>query len=296
MAQTYTAYGLGIRSELPLPELQKGRYGNDVEIRLGTVDKITSEDRSVRHAARISAHEAYLFWQEVGSFGVEEGARITVEPASGADIEGVRLLLLGSVFGVLLHQRGELLLHASSVVVDGQVIAFMGHSGWGKSTMAAAFHAEGYNVVADDITTVRIRPGGAYAIPGYPQIKLRPDSAHAVGRSPGTLPRLHSRLEKHALRFDSGFARESLPIRRIYLLAEGNLPAIENVVPQQALMELVRHSYAAGILKSTGAIASNMRQCAGVVNNVPVRRLRKGASLASLPTLVRMVRNDLATN
>jgi hypothetical protein len=250
----------------------------------------------VRHAARVSAHEAFLYWQEVGAFGVQEGTRITVEPAPGADEEGVRLLLLGSVFGVLLHQRGELLLHASSVVIDGQVVAFMGHSGWGKSTMAAAFHAEGYNVVADDITTVRIRPEGAFAIPGYPQIKLRPDSANAVGQAPGTLPRLHSRLEKHALRFDRGFARESLPIGRIYLLSEGTSPGIENVAPQQALMELVRHSYAAGILKSTGAVADNMRQCAGVVNNVPVRRLRKGASLEALPMLVRMVRNDIATN
>src|SRR5436309_1183330 len=114
MPYTYSAYGLGIRSELLLPELEQSRSGHDVEIRLGSVDRITADDRRVRHAARVSAREAFLYWQEVGAFGVEEGARITVEPAPGADEEGVRLLLLGSVFGVLLHQRGELLLHASS--------------------------------------------------------------------------------------------------------------------------------------------------------------------------------------
>jgi hypothetical protein len=40
-------------------------------------------------------------------------------------------------------------------------------------------------------------------------------------------------------------------LRRLYVLAEGASPEVEEVPPTEALIELVRHSYAAGILKST---------------------------------------------
>ena len=45
---------------------------------------------------------------KVGRYRIEAGNRITVESEPGVPERNVRLFLLGSAFGVLLHQRGLL--------------------------------------------------------------------------------------------------------------------------------------------------------------------------------------------
>ena len=53
------------------------------------------------------------------------------------------------------HLRGEIALHASAVVIEGHAIAFLGASGAGKSTMAAALCVRpGTQLAADDIVYV----------------------------------------------------------------------------------------------------------------------------------------------
>ena len=81
-------------------------------------------------------------------------AEIVAEPRQGVPDSNVRLFLLGSAMGALLHQRGLLPLHTNAVEVGGRAFAFMGKSGAGKSTLAAWFHDRGFRIVADDVCVV----------------------------------------------------------------------------------------------------------------------------------------------
>ena len=76
----------------------------------------------------------------------------TAEGSLGSDI---RVFLLGSCLGALLHQRGVLALHASAIETDQGAVLFMGDSGMGKSTTLQAFIKRGYKMLADDITRGR---------------------------------------------------------------------------------------------------------------------------------------------
>ena len=63
----------------------------------------------------------------------------------------------------ILGRRSGVILHASSVVVDGRSFLFLGHSGAGKSTMAEIASSCGAEVLSDDRTIVTIEHGVATA-------------------------------------------------------------------------------------------------------------------------------------
>lgn len=288
----YTAYGLGIHSFLPLPELVAGNGKADVIFRPGKVNGANLQTLDEARSFKATSNEAYYSMEGVGRFLVRGGQEVIVDPSPGADERTVRLCLLGPIAALLLHQRGRLILHASAVAVGGNAIAFMGGQGWGKSTIAAAFHVRGHGTLADDVTALQLDSGRPMALPAFPQIKLWPNSIVALGDVPETLPIVHPDFAKRAFRVTSGFADAPLPLKRIYVLASGPRVEIESLSPQEALVELIGHSYAARfgkeLLQATG-IATHFKQCAQVVQNTCLYRFRRPASLSVLDEHVSML-------
>lgn len=289
----YTAYGLGICSALPLPELVPGEAVADVEIRLGRVDPFLPEATRTGTGFRATAQEARFFYEAVGTFLVRGGREIVLEPAPGVEERTLRLFILGPALAILLQQKGRLILHASAISISGGAVALLGGPGWGKSTLAAAIHSRGHGMVADDVTAIQIETISPMVFPGFPQLKLWPEAAVALGYPLETLPQLHPQLQKRARRITHGFSLVPLPLRCIYVLAESTVQEIEPLRPQEALVELVRHSYGVRLLAGTGASA-HFLQCAHVVQSVAIRRLKRHRSLAALPDLAQMVEADLA--
>jgi hypothetical protein len=183
-------------------------------------------------------------------------------------------------------------LHASAVALDGGAVAFLGGPGWGKSTLAAALYARGHGILADDVTAVDADAGSPMVFPGFPQLKLWPEAAAALGDAPETLPRIHPMLEKRARPAGRGFPEAPLPLRRIHVLARGPAHEIEPLRPQEALLELVRHSYCARLLQALDA-RRHFLHCARLANCVPVCRLKGERSLSALPDLAHLVEEDL---
>jgi hypothetical protein len=282
---SYFAYGLGIHSVLPLPELVTSEVAADVVVRLGKVERSATTLDARGCGFWATTDEACHFVEEAGAFLARGGREIIVEPAPNAEARVLRLAILGPTLGLLLHQREFFIVHASAVEVAGTAVAFMGGAGWGKSTLAAVMHGRGHGVVADDITAIDVGTGCPMVSPGFPQLKLWPDALDSLGEVSETLPRLHPLFEKRAHRIVQEFSRSPLPLRCIYVLARGADAAIEPLPAQEALLELVRHWYGARfgmeLLRPLG-VASVFSQCAQLANTVPVYRLRRPPSLATL--------------
>lgn len=294
----YVAYGLTISSEVPLPELVAcptvgaGRQA-DVVVRLGQINR-QPEQQTARyqdggHFLWSSEQEACLYYPEVGLLLVLGGREIVADPMPGIEARTLRLCLLGPALGVILHQRGLLPLHASAVQINGACVAFLGNSGWGKSTMAAALYARGNRIVVDDIVAVHIADQQVVVWPGFPQIKLWPDAAQALGDNPATLPQLEPCSPKRSRRVTDSFAASALPLKRVYVLAVGDAAEIEAIPAQTALIELVRHTYTLRLLQSPAALASHLRRCASLVNQVSICWLRRPRDLHKLAELALLV-------
>ena len=286
---SYIACRLTIHSELPLPELALGGENADATVRLGEIPIPPGLDAPPGACVYASSHEVMLSWEEAGKFLVQGGERIIIEPAPGVADEILRLYLLGPVLAVLLHQRGFLVLHASGVSIAGAAAAFLGASGWGKSTLAAALHAQGCSLLADDVVAVDTQGDRSpLVIPGVPQLKLWPQAVDWLGEQSAVLHRLHPALEKQGLPLHQDFVSQPQPLRWVFILQDGDQPQpqIEPLPVQDALVELIRHSFTARLLRRTEMAAHHLKQCSRLIASAQVCRLVRRRQYADFKELV----------
>jgi hypothetical protein len=286
------AFGLGIHSEVPLPEVEAGSIAPDISVRVANINLPLPTELEGNCYIRASKDDVHLYWPGHGSVLVSGGREITLDPDPSADASSMRLIILGPAIGVLLHQRGYLVLHASVVNVDGGAVAFLGDAGWGKSTIAAALYARGHTLVADDIAAVRFENSEAHVYPGFPQLKLWPQTITALGEDPDSLPRVEQQFEKRARTASHNFSQATLPLKRIYVLDQGDRLHLAPLGPGESIMELVRHTYVIRLLKGTGTLESHLRQCAELAGRVPVLRLSRPVATTEISDVADMVERD----
>ena len=105
--------------------------------------------------------------------------------------------LTNLVLPVHLLSKGVFCLHASAVSIEGQAVAFIASSTGGKSTLLGHFAQAGHEIITDDVLPLTLDETGIVAHPGFPRIKMWPDTAAAFARRLDDLsiadPKLHSR-------------------------------------------------------------------------------------------------------
>ncbi len=158
-------------------------------------------------------------------FRLSGGRRISYEAAPDATPGDVAAFVMGAAFGVLLHQRGVVVLNAASVLVDGRAVILMGGSGVGKSTLAAALEARGYPVIADDLCVVGVGPdGGPRLVGDGAQLKLWRESIDALRLAARRGPRVRAALGKFHLQRASPAPGGPAPLGAVYAVCEARAP------------------------------------------------------------------------
>lgn len=280
----YSVFGLRVRSHVALPELfpATGAEAPDVTIELGPIPNVTqSEDDCLDHV-----HGALVLTiPEVGRYKIEAGNRITVECEPGVPERNVRLFLLGSAFGVLLHQRGLLPLHANAIEIDGQAVAFMGPSGAGKSTLAAWFHDQGFSIIADDVCVVGFDgEGRPHAMPGLPRLRLWAEALELMGRDPQQFARsfLSDDREKFDVPIDAASAAQfKRSIAAIYVLDRGDEFSVDQMRGIEAAEEIFANTYRGGYLSRTNGQKEHWESAMRLVHGTPVFRAVRQWDLAA---------------
>ncbi|WP_424099926.1 hypothetical protein [Moorena producens] len=324
---SYVAYGLGIHSALPIPEFIPAEVECDVMIHIQSNDYSTGCVRVAEafgHASRtaeavghalaegqtrtpnrkisdyipkeviqqpmalqLSPKEAVIYLKDTGLFLVQGGNSITIIPSAEACLSRIQTALVGTVMAILLYQRGLLVLHASVVNINGGAVVFLGDSGEGKSSIAAALHSQGYRIITDDVAPVTLDQGTAKVASSFPQIKLTREVAKVLGYDQDKLGLLVPKLNKPDYLLNQDFTQALLPIRCIYVLVSGSQLSIKRLKLQEAVMELSRHSRLNSLFDSEKA--SHLLQCAQLANQCSVYRLQRPRNLALLPELGRLV-------
>jgi hypothetical protein len=217
---------------------------------------------------------------KVGRYLIREGRQIVIDPAPGASERNLRLFLLGSAIGALLHQRGLLPLHANAIDLGRRAVAFSGHSGAGKSTIAAWFHDRGYPILADDVCVIGFDGAGrALAHPGIPRLRLWREALEASGRDTGAYDRSFDDLDKYDVPTGTSAQLDPLPLAAIYLLRkadeDGGDGAVDRLTGVDAVDTLMSNTYRGAYLRTIGRTAEHLAACLRVVRAVPVFRAQR---------------------
>lgn len=234
-------------------------------------------------------------------FLTESGDKIWATWPDSLTLEDTATYLLGPIFGFLLRLRGVTCLHASAVAVDGCAVALVGAAGAGKSTTAAAFAQQGYPVLSEDVVALRDQGDSFLVQPGYPLIRLWPESVRSLYGAEDALPPLTPNWNKRYLDLTQNgfnFQRQQLPLAAVYVLDERSddptAPFVESLPSQAGLITLVANTYA-NYLLDREMRAREFELLGRLVNNLPLRKLTPHSDPARSPELCRFILDDICS-
>ena len=253
------------------------------------VDSSGASFRTGRAGRRIVAE-----WSGLGTLSVRDdgtGAEAHVLPQVSARDEAK--WRRGAVRALLRHLAGRATLHASSVALHGRAIVFLGASGAGKSTTAAAVCEilQG-ELLADDLTEVDAEETNFVVNPSDDVHWLLGDSAAALG---------HATVgdQKESLAA-ARVAREPFTLAAIYVLAFGaddSAPALE-VLRGEAAFEAVNAAYVRFVVDDASVHLRDLDSLARLAAAAPIYRLLRPRSFQRIrettALLERVVRSAAA--
>ncbi|MEM9275138.1 MAG: hypothetical protein AAGA80_19560 [Cyanobacteria bacterium P01_F01_bin.143] len=277
----YSAYGLTIKSDFLLPELLPGEGKIDLHIHQGKIQAPKLEPTNIKRQG-VSSYfggndrAAYLHWPDVATFCAQDGRYLTVQPERD-ELESryLNLYILSEALGMILYQRGYLLLHGSAVKVKGKAVIFAGAPGAGKSTMAAAFSRLGYPLLGDDMVAVKFTTEGQVMVyPGFPQIKIWSPTVQGLKLKSEALSPLFSGSHKKLLR-PRRFLPEPLPLARCFILSRGEKLQLSSLEGHKALMSLFRFFSCPGQMLVGESLDTYRQLCLELTKIVPIYALKR---------------------
>ena len=220
----YKAYSFSMQSSFPIPELLPSIQSNttDVVIKMAPIPGLEDCLQTTSRCIQVNPHQFLLNIDQVAHFLIEDGKSIIIEPYEGVTDVEIRLYLLGSAFGVLMHQRGLLPVHGSAIIHQQKAILFCGRPGIGKSTLAAGFIKKGFKILADDICVVTLdQRNDPMVHPGYPQMKLWTDSLRKLDYQIHPALTSRSKPKKYSLPLNLEFSHDPVGLAGIYIINKG---------------------------------------------------------------------------
>lgn len=190
----YKIFDITLNSDIPLPELPEAKTANStINIQAGVDTNTIPENpqwiqqwKTLSDKISISCAKldnSYLLrFPDLIDFIISfSGNSVYYFPKKSLQEVTIRHLLIDQVIPRIIGQSGRLVLHASAIrLQDGTGVAFLGNSGWGKSTIASSLLERDAILLTDDCLLVEVVQGKTFIIPNYYGVRLFKDSAKAI--------------------------------------------------------------------------------------------------------------------
>ena len=307
----YRVYGMCLRSQIELSLTQHApSHSREIEVldqpasffsrAVGGTILERSSLSSIEYA-HLEDGGTYARWDNLGEFLVSgDGERIVCRRFDGASDESFQVYLLGQALSFSLVKQGMEPLHATSVVVDGGAVVFLGGSGFGKSSLAACFLQAGHELLTDDLLLLQEAPSGLIAYPGPSRIKLFPAMAREFLGSVVTGIPMHVGTQKLVIRLPGEkICSTPVPLRAIYALRPphegpgGGEVRIARLSSREAFLTLINNTFNY-VIMDAGRLQRQFLETSFLVKATAVRILSYPRELSCLPSVRDAILEDIA--
>jgi hypothetical protein len=280
----FKAFGLTIQSPIPVRGLIPIAFveNSDINIIFEKIEpypelKLTKVNRKGLTATfgmfNENTNDAYMVWENQINFRLIEGKTMIVDTTE-TDLDFLSLFIVSEPLGILLFQRGDILLHASAIQLpNGEGIVFMGEPGAGKSTTAAAFVKVGCKIISDDLVAIRLIDNKPFLIPSFPQIKLWKESVEGLGYDYDEVEQIVEGANKFAYENKDGFLNLPIVFSKIYILGEKENTVINKIYTPLELLKY--HPLPHQIFEISQSIKDYFEKSVTIGLNIEIEKKRK---------------------
>jgi hypothetical protein len=233
---------------------------------------VAGRDREV--ICRFGPDSIVVAVEDLAEFSVTRDGS-SIELATGtAPCGDIEQAILGPPLILALRLQNVTVLHAGSVATKNGVVAFLGSSGTGKSTLTAFLnqHVDEWSYCTDDLLPLDPGTDGIDALPHFPQLKLAPENQWCSPKP------------------------QRLPLLAVISLGEGPSPGSEvtgsALSAADATAVILKHS-AAWTFFPPELTQRQLDFCAQIVETVPVRRIAYPRKAEILPEVADAIQAEL---
>ena len=273
----YYTNGLYIASDIKFPELMETEGTPNVFISYGKTPE-TIENPVFKRAFQQANQEEYLLnIKNTARYWLKNKHEIVVEPYENAQEDAIRIFVLSSLMGALLHKHELLPIHSCCIKVKDYAVLVAGDSGAGKSTISLGMYRKGYEILNDDISTVFLNEQKTpWVHPGYMHLKLWSESLEKYGYETAEFRQLRKEIEKYSFPINRSNGKEAIPLKAVFILnPNGEELSYEAVSGLKAFKALNKNTFRRNLLKGLGKEASHFKLSSAVAAKIKVIQVNR---------------------
>ena len=203
-----------------------------------------------------------------------------------------------------LELAGVLCIHANALALEDFAIGLIAPSQAGKTTLTAALLHQGMQLMTDDMLAIHRGASGWVAYPGWPQLRMWPDSAKSFSASGFKVQaKVHSRFDKRVVdvAIKDRFCEQSKPIKHLLLLemrpveigTAADEVEIVDISPTEAVIHLLQNSILGDVYQSLNIEAARLETMAELLDQVPLKKLIYPHGMENLPWVCEQIKQRL---
>jgi hypothetical protein len=288
----YRIGGLLVQSDLALSgaiPATPGEAPPEVLVRLGDVPR-ELPGATIAGPNWVADGDTFLLSvPDVARYLIVAGREIRIELEPGVEAADALVFLLGTAFGILQHQRGRMVLHASAVALGDAAVLFSGPSGAGKSTIAAALNQRGYPCVSDDVCGIEFSSGHPVVLPDGRMLKLWADTVGHLEMGERQGPAIRRRLDKFYVEPQSTAVERDLPVAAVYLLRVATperAAGVARLGNADAAALLRRNAYRPNVISKIGLEGAYLGWSSALQRSAGVFSLTRPFDLGAMPEVI----------